>query len=184
MYIRVTQLIATLDIIKAQQGNKTPLKKLGLRPTQLPKGRKDNTMNTKIMYVNETTAQVTKAFQKQARIFGTEEFKLWREYLAIFPNAKMTTKSIKKNPDRKTNRNLTYKNMEKFLRTLPDSESLLQEFETIKTRSCVKANPYHFTLAWFEEKVSHYDSYASFITSVEEERPQAELQCLCPAEVA
>ena len=141
-------------------------------------------MKKSIVFVSETEAQVTKAFQKQAHIFGTEEFKLWREYLAIFPNAKMTTKSIKKNPDRKTNRNLTYKNMEKFLSTLPDSETLLREFETIKTRSCVKANPYHFTLAWFEEKVIYYDSYASFITSVEEERQQAELQCLSPAEVA
>lgn len=141
-------------------------------------------MKKSIVFVTETEAMVTKAFQKQARIFGTEEFKLWREYLTIFPNAKMITKSITKNPNRKTNRNLTYKNMEKFLRTLPDCETLLQEFETIKTRSCVKANPYHFTLEWFEEKVSPYDSYASFITSVEEERQQAELQCLSPAEVA
>ena len=138
-------------------------------------------MKKSIVFVSETEAQVTKAFQKQAHIFGTEEFKLWREYLAIFPNAKMTTKSIKKNPDRKTNRNLTYKNMEKFLSTLPDSETLLQEFETIKTRSCVKANPYHFTLAWFEEKVSHYDNFASFIAEVEEERKSAEIVQLASA---
>ena len=132
-------------------------------------------MKKSIVYVSETEAQVTKAFQKQARIFGTEEFKLWREYLKIFPKAKMTTKSIKKNPDRKSNRNLTYKNMEKFLRTLPDSESLLLEFETVKTRSCVKANPYHFTLVWFEEKVSRCDSYTSFMEEVEEERQATEV---------
>ena len=130
------------------------------------------------MFVSETEARVTKAFQKQACIFGTEEFKLWREYLEIFPNAKMITKSIKKNPDRETNRNKTYKNMEKFLRTLPDSESLLMEFETVKTRSCVKANPYHFTLEWFEEKVSRYDSYTSFMEEVEEERQAAEVMQL------
>ena len=141
-------------------------------------------MKKSIVFVSETEAQVTKAFQKQAYIFGTEAFKLWREYLVIFPNAKMITKSIKKNPDRKTNRNLTYKNMKKFLRTLPDSETLLQEFETIKTRSCVKINPYRFTLEWFEEKVGHYDSYASFITNIDVESQQAELQCLSPAEVA
>ena len=181
MYISVTQLLIFLDIIKAQQGNKRPHKKLGLRPSQLPKGRKENTMNTKILYITENEAQVTKAFQKQAHIFGTEEFKLWREYLPIFPKAKMTTKSIKKNPDRKTNRNLTYKNMEKFLSTLPDSETLLREFETIKTRSCVKANPYHFTLAWFEAKVSHYDNFASFIAEVEAERKSAEIVQLASA---
>ena len=135
-------------------------------------------MKKSIVFVSKTEAQVTKAFQKQARIFGTEEFKLWREYLEVYPDAKMVTKSIKKNPDRKTNRNLTYKNMEKFLRTLPDSEALLLEFETVKIRSCVKANPYHFTLEWFEEKICRYDSYTSFMEEVEEERQIAEVMQL------
>ena len=135
-------------------------------------------MKKSIVYVSDNEAMVTKAFQKQARIFGTEEFKLWREYLTIFPDSTMVTKSIKKNPDRETNRNKTYKNMEKFLRTLPDSEALLLEFETVKTRSCVKANPYHFTLEWFEQKVSHYDSYASFMEEAEEERQAAEVMQL------
>ena len=71
-----------------------------------------------IVYVNDNTAQVTKAFQKNAVIFGTEEFKLWREYLTYFPNAKMQTKSIKKNPNQKNRRNMTYKNMEAFIKTL------------------------------------------------------------------
>jgi L-ascorbate metabolism protein UlaG (beta-lactamase superfamily) len=59
--------------------------------------------------------------------------------------------------------------------------TLSGEFETIKTRSCVKANPYHFTLAWFEEKVSHYDNFASFIAEVEEERKSAEIVQLASA---
>jgi hypothetical protein len=135
-------------------------------------------MKKSIVYVSETEAQVTKAFQKQARIFGTEEFKLWREYLDVFPNAKMTTKSIKKNPDRKTNRNLTYQNMEKFLGTLPEAEELLTQFKVIKTRSCTQNYPYRFVLEWFEEKVSGYESYGSFIQEVEEKRRAAEVMQL------
>lgn len=131
-----------------------------------------------IVYVNETEAVVTKAFQKKACIFGTEEFKLWREYLAVFPNAKMVTKSIKKNPDRKTNRNLTYANMEQFLSTLPDAERLLNQMRVIKTRSCTKASPYHFVLEWFVETASKYESYGSFIEVVEEERQAAEVMRL------
>ena len=178
MYKRVTQLKINLDIIKAQQGNTKPQQKSGLRPTQLPKGRKVYVMKKSIVYVSETEAQVTKAFQKQARIFGTEEFKLWREYLDVFPNAKMTTKSIKKNPDRKTNRNLTYQNMEKFLGTLPEAEELLTQFKVIKTRSCTQNYPYRFVLEWFEEKVSGYESYGSFIQEVEEKRRAAEVMQL------
>lgn len=69
------------------------------------------TKSAAFVYVNDTTAQVTKSFQKNAVIFGTEEFKLWREYKAISPDAVMTTKSIKKNPNKKTRRNLTFANM-------------------------------------------------------------------------
>ena len=138
-------------------------------------------MNTKIVCVDEKNALVTKAFKKQASIFGTEEFKLWRAYKKMFPEAAMVTKSIKKNPDRKTNRNLTYENMEKFLKTLPDSEKLLQEFETIKTRSCVKASPYRFTLEWFEATASKYGSYGSFVEEMEERRQVAEVLKLSAA---
>ena len=135
-------------------------------------------MKKSIVFVSETEAQVTKAFQKKANIFGTDEFKLWREYKAEFPNAKMITKSINKNPNRKTNRNLIYLNMEKFLGTLPEAEKLLNQFEVIKTRSCTQNYPYRFVLEWFEDKVSGYESYGSFIQEVEEERRATEVMQL------
>jgi hypothetical protein len=60
---------------------------------------------------NAVIAQVTKSFEKKSRVFGTDEYKLWREFKKDYPNAKMTTKSIKKNPNKETNKNLTYENM-------------------------------------------------------------------------
>ena len=56
---------------------------------------KNSTTSTTIRYINDNQAQVTKAFAKKAQIFGTEEFKLWREYLAYYPEAKMVPKTIK-----------------------------------------------------------------------------------------
>ena len=53
------------------------------------------TKKNAIRCIDEKTALVTKAFKKNASIFGTEEFKLWREYKKEFPNAVMVTKSIK-----------------------------------------------------------------------------------------
>lgn len=135
-------------------------------------------MKKSIVFVSETEARVTLAFQKKANIFGTDEFKLWREYLKIYPKAKMTTKSIKKNPNRKSNRNLTYLNMEKFLCTLPDAENLVKQFKVIKTRSCTQNYPYRFVLEWFEEKVSGYESYGSFVEEAEKERRAAEVMQL------
>lgn len=129
-----------------------------------------------IIYVDENTARVTKAFMKRANIFGTDEFKLWREYKAEFPNAVMTTKKIKKNPDKKTTRNMTYDNMEEFLSTLPNSKELLDELEIIKKRSLVQKSPYHYVLDWFSETVEGYDDFKKFAAQKEAENKQAETQ--------
>lgn len=70
-------------------------------------------MNNKIIYINDDEAMVSKKFEKNARVYGTPEFNLWREYKKDFPNAVMITKSIKKNPDKRTNKNLTYRSIKK-----------------------------------------------------------------------
>ena len=130
--------------------------------------------NMAIIYVDENTARVTKAFMKKANIFGTDEFKLWREYKVVFPHATMTAKSIKKNPDKKTTRNLTYANMKEFLSTLPDGDKLCKELEIIKKRSLVQKCPYHYVLDWFSETVEGYDDFKKFAAQKEAENKQSE----------
>lgn len=129
-----------------------------------------------IIYVDENTARVTKAFMKRANIFGTDEFKLWREYKVAFPNATMTTKSIKKNPDKKTTRNLTYPNMKEFLSTLPDGDKLCKELEIMKKRSRVQTCPYRFVLDWFLATVEGYDDFKKFVAQKEAENKQSETE--------
>ena len=123
-----------------------------------------------IRYIDDNTALVTKAFQKNACIFGTEEFKLWREYLTYFPNAKMQTKSIKKNPNQKNRRNLTFKNMVGFIQTQPNAKELMEEYETIQKRSKVQASPYQYVLSWFEGKFKGYNDLEQFMAKKEEQR--------------
>ena len=134
------------------------------------------TARNAIRYINDTTAQVTKAFEKKACVFGTEEFKLWREYKEVFPKAQMTTKSIKKNPDQKTRRNMTYENMEAFISTLEEKEAdkVMEEFYTIKKRSKIQTCPYQYVLEWFEERFKGYDKLEQFMRQKEEERKAKE----------
>ena len=47
-----------------------------------------------IIYIDDTHAQVTKAFEKQARIFGTPEYREWKAYRQDFPSAQMVTKTM------------------------------------------------------------------------------------------
>lgn len=120
-----------------------------------------------IIYIDDTTAQVTKAFEKQARIFGTEEYKLWKAYREDFPAAKMVTKTIKKTPNKKSYKNLTYANMELFI-TEQNSELLVELRKQIKL-SKVQSNPYRAVLAWFLSEFPKYDEYKEFWASIEAE---------------
>ena len=137
---------------------------------------KKTTSASVIRYIDETTAQVTKAFEKKACIFGTEEFKLWREYKKEFPEAKMVTKTIKKNEDQKRRRNKTFENMEAYIATQPNAEDLKKEFETIKQRSQIQKSPYQYVLSWFEAKFDGYNDLDQFMAEKEAERKAKEAE--------
>ena len=137
---------------------------------------KKTTFASVIRYINDTTAQVTKAFEKKACIFGTEEFKLWREYKAMFPNAKMVTKSINKNPNQKTRRNMTFDNMEAYIATQDKAEELMEEYETIKKRSKIQKSPYQYVLSWFEAKFEGFNDLDQFMAQKEAERKAKEAE--------
>ncbi len=127
----------------------------------------------KIFFIDETHAQVTKAFAKKARTFNTPEYKLWKAYLAENPGAQMVTKTIKRNHDKRTYRNLTYKNMELYIRE--NAPERLPEFEKQKKSAVIQSSPYHAVLAWFLQQFPDYDSYKQFFEEQEKER-QGETQ--------
>ena len=139
-------------------------------------------MNTKknltIVIIEETEnaviAQVTKSFEKNSRVFGTEEYKIWREFKKDYPLAKMTTKKIKKNPEKKTNKNLTYKNMRTFINEQPNADELMKQFEKEIKLSKVQSNPYRAVLAWFKQTFEGYDSYKEHFNRIAEEAEEAE----------
>ena len=80
----------------------------------------------------------------------------------------MTTKTIKKNADKKTYRNMTYKNMELFIEAQENSTLLKKEFERQRKMSRVQTNPYKAVLAWFCKEFEGYDDYKEFFKDKEE----------------
>lgn len=137
-------------------------------------------MKHTIITIDETTAQVTKAFQKQARIFGTEEYKLWKSYREDFPHATMVTKTIKKNPDKVSYKNLTFKNIESYIKTMDNADALLKAFEMAKNQSGVQKSPYRAVLAWFLTTFPDYDSYKKVFEDLSKnaESPDAKVVAL------
>ena len=130
-------------------------------------------MKNAITYMNDTQAQVTKAFAKNAQIFGTEEFKLWREYKALYPDAVMVCKTIKKAANKKTTtKNMTYENMAAYIKTQDNAIVLMAEFRREREKSKISANPYRSVLAWFKQKFTDINSYMDFFAELAEKEAE------------
>ena len=125
--------------------------------------------NLEIKITNENNGMVTKAFAKRAIIFGTPEYKAWKEFLNEYPNAKMVTKTIKKNPEKKSFLNLTYENMKGYIAEQENTEELIKEFEKQLALSKIQTSPYRFVVAWFEQKFENYDSYKQYFENLKKQ---------------
>ena len=126
-------------------------------------------------FVNDTDVQVTREFAKKAMIFGTAEYKLWREIKKDCPDAVMVLKTIKKNPSKRTStKNMTYEHMAIYIRQQEDAENLMTEFKKQIAISKVQTNPYRCVLAWFIQKFEGYDDYKSFFAAEAEKKAEAE----------
>ena len=124
-------------------------------------------------FVDDTHVQVTKEFAKNARIFGTPEYKLWREIRKDCPEAEMVLKSIKKNPNKKNDtKNMTYERMAIYIREQDDAATLMVEFKKQISVSKVQTNPYRCVLAWFIQKFENYDSYKAFFAEEAKKKAQ------------
>ena len=124
-------------------------------------------------FVDDTHVQVTKEFAKNARIFGTPEYKLWREIRKDCPEAEMVTKTIKKNPNKQTStKNMKYEHMALYIRQQKEAEKLMAEFKKQIALSKVQTNPYRCVLAWFIQKFQNYDSYKAFFAEEAKKKAQ------------
>lgn len=124
-------------------------------------------------FIDDTHVQVTKEFAKKAMIFGTPEYKQWREIRQDCPAAVMVTKTIKKNANKRTaTKNMKYDRMATYIRAQDNAEALMAEFEKQIAMSKVQTSPYRFVLAWFIQKFEGYDDYKAFF----EQEAQKEAQ--------
>ena len=124
-------------------------------------------------FVDEKHVQVTKEFAKNARIFGTPEYKLWKEIKADCSEAEMVLKSIKKNPNKKNDtKNMTYERMAIYIREQDNASTLMVEFKKQIALSKIQTNPYRCVLAWFKQTFEDYDSYKAFFADLAKQDAQ------------
>lgn len=106
--------------------------KLGLRPTQLPKGRKENIMKKNIFSINftEQTISGSKSALKKASNPASAEYKELTTKMALHPTFKIVEKEP--NTNKTTYKGMGFKMMADYISTQENAEELMAEFETAK----------------------------------------------------
>ena len=128
----------------------------------------------KNIYVDEenNTLVCTKKFYKKAQYFGTKEYYELREALnaTFIPGEtkwKVVPRTITKNPEKNTYKNLTYKNMESYIETLESTEMIeaaKAAYKIARTRSKIQKSPYKWMVGWFTTNFEDYTKSDIFRT--------------------
>lgn len=104
-------------------------------------------MKKPVVFVNheDKTLTVSKAFYKKASIYGTPEYNELKAAMRDNEGYGVEFKTSEK----KTYKNLNFKRMEDYIKTQPDSEAKLMEFEAVKMIAEAKGSKYPLTKKWF-----------------------------------
>ena len=101
--------------------------------------------NNVFVNVENETLVVSKAFYKRACVFGTSEYYELRQ--ARSENEGFTVGF--KTSDKKTYHGLSFEKMAEYIKTQPNSEEHLMEFEVVKRIAEIKGSKYPLTKKWF-----------------------------------
>ena len=98
---------------------------------------------------------VTKKFYKKAQYFGTKEYYMLAEAKEKEPEFAIEVRKINKNPEKNTYKNLTYNNMESYIKDLNDSSAYIA-YENARKRSKIQKSPYKWMVKWFTINFADY----------------------------
>lgn len=116
-----------------------------------------NSNNHKIDYMNKSITLSKSFYERACNINNTAEFEEMKKLRTEFPDFEFTVKQIKKKAGKKTYRNLTYKNMEIYIKANEgNGDEVLLKFENIRAKSCVQPSPYAYVKKWFLEQYPDY----------------------------
>ena len=108
--------------------------------------------NYKIDFVTNTIT-VTKKFAEASSQMGTPEFSMMCELRKMNMRIEVAASSKKK----ASNNLLTYKKMENFIANVADSESYLEEYNTVKELAKSQNNACLYVNKWFKATFPNYD---------------------------
>ena len=137
-----------------------------MRPTQLPKGRKEKIMNTTksnvrftINFFEQTITGTKASFNKAGKGFGPEYEELTSK-MAAHPGFALVVKEQKQKTTKakKTYEGLDFTFMENYIATLANAEEISKKYKEVKAMA-KKTNiaVYPFTKKWFLETFKDFN---------------------------
>ena len=125
----------------------------------------------KIDFSNNTLIMNYK-FSKQAMVYGSREYNIRKSILADYPNMNTIVQSGRKQTKASKTKNLTFKNMEKYI-TVVD-ESKVAEFKRVKAARTTANNRYKYVKDWFIENFPNYATNKAFNENTNSENKEPE----------
>ena len=99
---------------------------------------------------------VNHKFAKAASQRGTEEYNLMREILREIPALKVEETAGRKTNTCHHDKNLTYKNMETYIRTKDNADELMAAYWIARTESNIQTSRYAYVRKWFISQFPNY----------------------------
>lgn len=115
----------------------------------------------KIDFTNNTLT-ISKAFEDAANDPSTPEYKLLQQIRADFPGLMIVRKTRRPSKKANPNKNLTYSNMERYIKALTNTNDLLKEFESVKELAGAQTNSYQYVRGWFLKQFPNYKELPDF----------------------
>jgi len=114
-----------------------------------------NKRNYKVDFVTNTII-ISKRFRELASQNDTNEYVKMKELKADFPSMSVHTRTSKRNGN--TSAKITYRKMMSYFECLPESETIIKQFEIVRKAS----KNYQQVLNWFNESFPEYGQIPRF----------------------
>lgn len=136
-------------------------------------------MKKSAIFVSENGNLImSKSFYKKAHIFGSPEYYELRQAQAENEGSEIVFKSDVAN--KTTYRGLTFKTMEAYIKTQPNSDARLMEYEVVKKIAGIKGCKYPLTKRWF--LLTYPDYKANSVSEDEKAATLADMKAKAAAE--
>lgn len=119
---------------------------------------------------------VTKKFAKAAGVLNSPEYKILQQARMENPGFPVVLREIKKAEKKNSYRNLSFENMELYIReTCGDGSQEMKDFNRVKELAKIQAGPYAYVKTWFLKQFPSYRELAVAAAEGKEIKPQLSL---------